>query len=104
VVKVNTKLTSELKSEGLIRDVIRYVQTVRKEAALKVDDRINLALFTENAELERAIQMYIATIKTETLTLELSLGDKELKGFGRDVLIEGISLRIILNRSEPLDK
>ena len=103
VVTVNTKLTSELKSEGLIRDVIRYVQTVRKEAALKVDDRINLVLITDNAELERAIQVHIETIKTETLALELTLGDTELKGFEKDVLIERIKLRIILSRSKSTD-
>jgi isoleucyl-tRNA synthetase len=100
VVKVNTRITAELKRVGLIRDVIRYVQTVRKEAELRVDDRIQLALITQNAELEQAIQEYSENIKAETLALDLSLRNEELKGLKREVLIENRKLLIILCRSK----
>ena len=100
VVKVNTRITAELNRVGLIRDVIRYVQTVRKEAELRVDDRIQLALITQNAELEQAIQEYSENIKAETLALDLSLRNEELKGLKREVLIENRKLLIILCRSK----
>ncbi len=98
-VKVNTKLTPELKREGLIRDVIRYVQSLRKEADLKVDARIKIALITENDELKKAIHEHSETIKAETLALEVIQDQKTIKGLERHVLIEGTKLEIILTPS-----
>lgn len=37
-----TELTEELISEGLVRDVIRQVQIMRKKAKFDVEDRINI--------------------------------------------------------------
>ncbi|MCH7859601.1 MAG: isoleucine--tRNA ligase, partial [Candidatus Marinimicrobia bacterium] len=40
VVGINTELTEDLIHEGTVRDLIRQVQNMRKEADLKVEDRI----------------------------------------------------------------
>lgn len=41
-VLLDTKLTTELKEEGFVREVIREVQTYRKELDLPVEKRVNL--------------------------------------------------------------
>jgi isoleucyl-tRNA synthetase len=64
---IDTKLTPELRREGMMREVIRNVQSARKQAGLDVDDRIMLGLVTEDNELLKAIEEYQAVIAAETL-------------------------------------
>lgn len=42
--KLDKTLTTELKQEGYVRDIIRTVQSARKHANLQVDDQIKLSL------------------------------------------------------------
>jgi isoleucyl-tRNA synthetase len=70
---LDTKLTPELRAEGMVRDVVRHVQQRRKEAGLRVGERIELALDTDDAELKRAIERYTAVIMAETLANKLEM-------------------------------
>lgn len=70
---VDTALTDELKREGLAREVIRQVQSFRKEAGLNVEDRIKLVLASGDAELAKAIAQHKATIAAETLAVSLEV-------------------------------
>ena len=71
---LDLNITTELKSEGLAREVIRQVQNARKVQDLKVDDRINLKLATKDKDLIQAINDFNKQIKQETLAVNLSTG------------------------------
>ncbi len=87
-------LTPELKREGLMREVIRQVQSARKKAGLKVDDRIVLSLTAlEGTELMRAIDEYKTTIAEETLAEHF--GDVS-DGYHTTVTIDTMELTIVL--------
>lgn len=93
---LDTELTPELQREGLMREVIRHVQSARKAAGLNVDDRINLVLSTEEDELSAAIREHAQTIKTETLATELT--DTGEKSYSLRVNVEGAELVISLQK------
>ena len=95
VVTLNKKITPELHREGLVREVIRAVQTARKTAGLEIDDRIVLALSAEG-ELALAIAEHTALIEEETLVsgkIEPRLADTM---HDEVVQVEGQDLRVML--------
>jgi isoleucyl-tRNA synthetase len=98
--ELDLNITPELKREGLMREVVRYVQAARKNAGLNVDDRIVLALMVlpgdDTDELEAAIEEYSRVIAEETLTKEF----KDVQdGHDERVKIEGKELRICLKKA-----
>lgn len=95
-VQLDKNITPELKCEGLMREVIRYVQNARKDAGLNVDDRIELQLETRDDELQQAIDEFANTIKAETLATKL--GDVQ-DGYETTVNIEGNELRVCLKKA-----
>ncbi len=51
VVYLDTQQTKELIQEGIAREIIRKIQTMRKEMGCNLSDRISIHLSTENPEL-----------------------------------------------------
>jgi isoleucyl-tRNA synthetase len=79
VVALDTRLDDELIHEGWARDVIRHVQTLRKDADLDVTDRIRLWLEIDDDALRAAVQTHLDTIAAEVLAnaTELDAGPAE---------------------------
>jgi len=96
-VMLSTKLTPELKREGLMREVIRHVQSARKAAGLNIDDRIALVLSTESEELRKAIEEHRQTIVAETLAANLE--DTGEKMHTSTAKVEGEELVISLEKA-----
>ena len=88
-------ITPELKREGLVREVIRHVQSARKKAGLQVDDRIELAIFSADTEITQAINTFAEVITTETLAVKLdsTVNDAEKYDVKIDDKIVAISLQ-----------
>ena len=68
-----TELSSELIHEGLVREFVRRVQSLRKDANLDIADRIHL-YYTVSEDLSAAINTFSEYIKEETLALDLIPG------------------------------
>ena len=92
-VEISKHLTPELKREGLMREVIRHVQSARKKAGLQVDDRIMLQLTTDDEQLRQAIDEHAEVIAAETLA---TFGQSD--AYSTTVVIEGAELQITLQR------
>ncbi|MFM6980723.1 MAG: isoleucine--tRNA ligase [Micrococcales bacterium] len=69
-VLLDGEVTAELAAEGLARDVIRAVQSARKDADLNVSDRIRLTI-TGDESVRAAVETHAELVKSETLSLEL---------------------------------
>jgi isoleucyl-tRNA synthetase len=93
---LDLNITPDLKREGLMREVIRHVQSARKQAQLNVDDHILLSLETTDVELQEAIKEHKAVICAETLADHLA---DEKYGYSVTVEVEGIDLIVSLQKS-----
>jgi isoleucyl-tRNA synthetase len=98
-VELDTDLTPELRAEGQMREVIRFVQSARKKAGLNVDDRIELSLSTNAQELTEAIGAHTDTIKAETLARGLEIAQNANHKHQETVKIDGAELRIGLQKA-----
>lgn len=76
-VQIDETLTPELKREGMMREIIRHVQSARKNAGLQVDDRIVLYTHSTEKEVLEAITKFSKEISDETLAVELIQDAKE---------------------------
>jgi isoleucyl-tRNA synthetase len=89
-------ITPELKAEGVMREIVRNVQQARKQAGLNVDDRIVLALQTDDKALQAVLgdKALNDTILAETLATGLT--DAPDGVFTASVKVEGATLQISL--------
>jgi isoleucyl-tRNA synthetase len=69
-VGLTIKLTEELLQEGIVRDVIRQVQTMRKNANFAVEDRIIIYMDIEGT-MKDAIHSFEELFKNEVLATEI---------------------------------
>ncbi|MBQ0003132.1 MAG: isoleucine--tRNA ligase [Treponema sp.] len=73
-VGLDTKITDELKKEGYVRDLVRGIQSLRKDSGFEVTDRIKLTV-AGDADLKAAYEMFEDFIKGETLATEAEWTD-----------------------------
>ena len=90
-------ITPELKREGLMREIIRHVQSARKQAGLQIDDRILLSISSDDSEISQAIDAFADVIKSETLAVELNSAADESEKY--DAKIEGKLVEISLKKA-----
>ena len=83
-VLLDVELTTELKREGLVRDVIRQIQQFRKNSDLTPKDVIRLSVDT-NKELKNIIEENIEEIKQVALLKEITFEPTS----GEEIFIEG---------------
>ena len=97
-VEISKHLTPELKREGLMREVIRHVQSARKKAGLQVDDRIELGVTSSDAEITQAVDIFADTIKAETLAVKLGSAADDMEKY--DVKVDGKPVEIYLKKAD----
>jgi len=88
--ELDKKLTDELREEGFVRELIRFVQSARKKAGLNVDDRIKLSVSCDVPEA------HVEVLKNETLAVELT---KDNYGYDEIVKIDGDNVTISLEKA-----
>ncbi|MFN2568613.1 MAG: class I tRNA ligase family protein, partial [Candidatus Dormibacteria bacterium] len=69
-ITLDTAITDELRLEGMVRDLIRKVNDLRKRAGYSLEDRITL-LIEAPGDLGRAVDAHADHLRTETLATTL---------------------------------
>jgi isoleucyl-tRNA synthetase len=71
IVHLDTEVTDALRTEGAARDLIRHVQSARRDAGLDVTDRITLAVA---ADPQLGLETHRAQIADAVLATDLTFG------------------------------
>ena len=71
-VVLNTTLTTELIEEGLVRELVSKIQTMRKEAGFEVTDKINITL-SGSEKVAAIAEKYASDIMGDTLAVSLTV-------------------------------
>ena len=94
VVGLDTALNADLIQEGLAREFVNKVQSLRKEMDLEVTQRIEIR-FSSDDEVNAAVEAHRAYIESETLALSSvamdvpdSVEDRPLNGHIFRVILE----------------
>ena len=98
LVGVTTTLTEELRREGLAREVVRRIQTLRKEADFKIEDTI-VTCFEAHPILVEVMEEHGEYIKRETLSTALVQGGAPPGRITKSYSIEGYNITLALKRN-----
>ena len=77
LITLDTNITEELQQEGMARDFVRLVQTLRKDKDFKVSDRIELTYHTPNPNLQKAIETHKPYIADQVLATSIAIAKSE---------------------------
>ena len=95
-VGLNIKISEELKMEGVVRDLIRHVQNLRKKSNFDVSDRICFGIKC-SSEIIDSIDKFKDYFKNETLT-ESILQDINNLDFNEKFKIDGADVCIAISK------
>jgi isoleucyl-tRNA synthetase len=94
---VNAELDAGLIREGLVRDLVRHVQNIRKEIGLDVVDRIRVG-YVAGDELAAAVQAHSEYLAGETLALEIERRS-DTTGKAHQVKLGGESIQLMIRKA-----
>ncbi len=79
-VVLDITLDENLMQEGLLRELIRAIQVLRKESGLKIEQRIELDIVSFDDTINKVIEKYLDKIKTEALVTKFgNLSDANIE-------------------------
>ncbi|MFZ2192830.1 MAG: isoleucine--tRNA ligase [Candidatus Moraniibacteriota bacterium] len=93
-VMIDTNITPELKLEGQAREIVRFIQEMRKEADYEVDNRIQVG----HVGAEEVFSKFGDLISKETLATELIAGELAQFDLEKVFQIEGEEVGISIKR------
>ena len=96
-VNLDTSITEELRQEGMMRELVRFIQNARKEAGLQVDDRIQLLIASDSDEVQQTVEAFKDTIMAETLSTELGTVPED--AFTTRVKVEDMDVELALAKA-----
>lgn len=93
VVALNIEISKELQEEGMYRDLVRFINALRKKAMLTIKDSVLLCCQTDDQVLRRIILSNTDRLQKDTIAKDIKIGqakvdiEKKLKINGVEVWI-----------------
>ena len=89
-------ITEELKAEGVKRELISKIQSMRKDAGYEVTDRITVNFVCDSVAIKNAILS--DSLKTVVLANSVEEGEV-VEGFAKDLDVNGETCKVIINKA-----
>jgi isoleucyl-tRNA synthetase len=100
LVALNTTLTPDLVLEGQARDLVRFIQDIRKSAGCEITDRIAVTLQPLNGQdLAQLLFTFGDYVQAETLATSLQLGSPEDGAYTTEIEMGDGSVLVGLRRA-----
>jgi len=102
LVALDRRLTPELVREGLARELVHKLQSMRKAAGFRIEDRI-ITTYQPGAAagpLDEVFAAFGEHIKQETLSLELRLGEPPAGAYVERAAVDGYTVTLGVVRAE----
>ncbi len=97
LVELDTDITPELKAEGMAREIVRRIQTMRRSAGFDIADRI-VTYYRGEGEVAEVMTSFTDYIKQETLSAELVDGDPPPDAFADSYKLGGFEVSLGVKR------
>jgi isoleucyl-tRNA synthetase len=97
IVALDTALTPELMQEGLARELVHTIQSMRKEAGFNIDDRIR-TFYLGDGEVAAVMERFGEHIRQETLSVELVQGPAPDGAFVQEHVVNGRKVTLGVQR------
>lgn len=93
---MDTRVTPELLAEGIERELISKIQTMRKEAGFEVTDRITVNFVTEDEGVRNAL---LNGKDLKNVVLADSVTDSAAEGFSKELDVNGAKATVVINKA-----
>ena len=98
-VVLDTTITHELMLEGIARELVSKIQTMRKEAGFEVEDKIYLHCIGDET-IEKVLERHGEDIKEDTLALTIEKTSLPVDGFTKEWDINGHKVKISVKKAQ----
>jgi isoleucyl-tRNA synthetase len=98
-VALDTQITPELKQEGIKREIIRFVNLLRKDAGLNIQDQAAVYFSGASAEIIAVVAKMGADIKRDTLSSSLEIIAEITSEFKKEVKIADVKFWLGLEKN-----
>ena len=91
---LDLEITEDLKLEGQAREIVRYIQEMRKEAGYEIDNRIKVFYVSQSEVFEK----FNVLIAKETLADSIEKGKNEIAEISKSFSLDGAEIIIQLEK------
>ena len=97
MVMVDTDISQELADEGLARELVHRLQTLRKQAGFEIADYIE-TYYEGGASVQHVMEKFAHYVKQETLSRNLVAGKPPEGAFSKSQVIDGEKVNLAVKR------
>lgn len=95
-VELDTNISAALKLEGGRRDLVRFINLMRKDLNLSIADRAQVVIYSDSRLVSEILAAFSEEIKRETLSSDLSLKRLEEEAERKEFKLDGEKIAVSL--------